>query len=115
MNGYCPGLTQCCNEYGERFSPNITGYLCDGTFANNVPVGNGICMSYVVRPNNYSLLGPCCFRIYNPSTTVSISIDVILCGGLQSISTLGPETESDCLECVNSSSGPWTIGTTPCT
>jgi hypothetical protein len=115
MNGYCPGLTQCCYEYQQRDTPNITGYLCDGTFVSETSIGNGICMSYVIRPDAYSNVGPCCFTIYNPSTTVTINIDVTDCNGNRSITTLLPETESNCLSCVNSSDGPWTIGTTPCT
>jgi hypothetical protein len=88
--------------------------LCDGTWVLN-GTNSTYCMSAVIQQIFFQVVDNCCFTIYNPSTTVTINIDVTDCNGNRSITTLLPETESNCLSCVNSSDGPWTIGTTPCT
>jgi len=74
---YCQGIAQCCTTYVytglEAF---ITGYTCDGEWLYNyIPsLGENLCMALVVKFTNFERVGPCCFDIYNPSSTSNMVV-----------------------------------------
>jgi hypothetical protein len=113
MHDYCPGITQCCNVYTPQVNLTIYGYACDGTWLNNVSIGDGICMAWVFDVNRYNNNGPCCFQITN-AESYDIDLNVTLCGGLDLTITLTAfETYSNCVTCVNTSTGHWTYSVCP--
>jgi len=115
---YCGVNQMCCTSWINSAKPEsiiyVTGYLCDGTWVVDQPLGfrETICMAQIWHQTNelgtvLEKNGPCCFDVYNPSTSDTIELVVTSCEsgsgyGIQiPPQTYGSTILGTCITCVN--------------